>query len=119
MEPAIPRTIHLVTEDIELVARFGARVVSELTVRTVGLRDAGAPAPDGHSPLILIDVRAGIKPTAILRLRDAHPRSIVVAIVAAGMDPSALYAIGVAAVVWPDVAAIAACCKTLLATAAS
>ena len=110
------QTIHLVTEDIELVARFGARVPPAIGVRTIGLRDAGAPAPGEPAPLIVLDMRSDIKPLSVDRLRKRHPRSLVVAIVAPWMDPSNLYAIGVAAVVPPEVASIAACCRTLLAS---
>ncbi len=108
------QTIHLVTEDIELVARFGARIAADIGVRPVALRDAGAPAPGERPPLVLLDMRGNITARSIDRIRKRHPRSLVVAIVAPGADPSELYAAGVAAVVPPEAASIAACCGTLL-----
>src|SRR6185503_7661645 len=79
------------------------------------LRDAGAPAPGELAPLVLLDMRRGIKPVQIERLRKRHPRSLVVAIVSPGVDPTELYALGVAAVLPPEAASAAACCGTLLA----
>ncbi|HEX5060293.1 MAG TPA: DUF4388 domain-containing protein [Kofleriaceae bacterium] len=108
-----PLTVQLVTEDIELVARVGAHLAPGISVRTVELRDAGAPAPGEPPPLVLVDARRNVKPAAIDRVRKRHPRSLVVAIIAPATDPRELYAIGVAAVVPADGAAIAACCVTL------
>lgn len=108
------RMIHLVTEDIELVARFGARLGGGVRVRTVALHDAGETAPGELAPLVLVDMRAGVRPPSVDRLRKRHPRSLVVAIATPAVDPSELYALGVGAVVPPDAASIAACCGTLL-----
>lgn len=111
----IAQTVQLVTEDIELVARIGAQIAPGVAVRTVALRDAGAPAPGEAPPIVLVDARSTVKPQAIDRVRRRHPRSLVVAIVKPATDPRELYAVGVAAVVPADAIAIAACCATLLA----
>jgi len=111
--PANAQTVQLVTEDMELVAIAGSVLAPDIAVRMVALRDAGMPAPGEAPPLVLVDARDRVKPAAIARLHNRHPRSLFIAVIARNADPRELYAAGVAAVVPPDGPAIAACCTTL------
>jgi hypothetical protein len=106
--------IHLVTEDISLVAIVGAHLAHVAFVRLVSLRDAGVAMAGDHPPLVLVDVRARNNAAAVRRARLQHPHSTFIAIVAPTSGPRDLYVAGAAAVVPADGAAIAACCSSFV-----
>lgn len=110
--------IHLVTDDIELVAIVGAHLASCGNVRIVALGDAGATLPGQPPPIVLVDVRQ-LNPAAIRRARVRCPDAVYVAIVTSRTGARELDVEGAVAVVAAEGPAIAACCAGLIKTDAS
>jgi len=82
-------------------------------VSVVDARDAGAPTPGESQPLVVVDLRPGEHtPGGIRRIRELHPRALVVGLVG-GPDTMAL-AIGEGAVAVAEVSYLPACCANLL-----
>jgi hypothetical protein len=82
-------------------------------VRVVDARDAGAPTPGECQPLVVVDLRPGEHtPGGIRRIRELHPRALVVGLVG-GPDTMAS-AIGEGAVAVAEVSYLPACCANLL-----
>jgi hypothetical protein len=89
-----------------------------LASRAVPLRDAGIPAPGEPPPLVVVDCRtSAIAIAALRRLRERHPRSLFVALVAPGAEAAPLYATGAVAVLPGDANTIASCCANLAGAA--
>jgi hypothetical protein len=110
--------IQLVTDDIELVAIVGAHLASYGTVRVVALGDAGATQAAAAAPIVLVDVRQ-LNPAVIRRARVRSPHALYVAIISPRTGPREPDVEGAIAVVAAEGAAIAACCASLIKSAAS
>jgi hypothetical protein len=88
--------------------------LSELAqVSVVEPRDAGAPGPGEPPPLVVVDLRSGEAPLpGIRRIRELHPRALVVGLVA---SPEAMArAFGEGAVAVAESSYLPACCANLL-----
>jgi hypothetical protein len=82
-------------------------------VSVVDARDAGAPAPGEAAPLVVVDLRKSPASThGIRRIRELHPRALVIGLVA---SPDAMArAFGEGAVAVAETSYLPACCANLL-----
>jgi Domain of unknown function (DUF4388) len=111
--PRASACIQIVSSDTELTEHVGTALAGLATVTTVDLRDAGIPAPGEAQPVVVVDRRRdGVAPNALSRIRELHPRSPVIALVASPNDVTRAFEEGAVAVT--ELAQLPACCTNLV-----
>jgi len=105
--------VQILSKRPEVLAAVQEALGGVARVRAVDARDAGAPAPGETQPLVVVDLRPGeCAPAAIRRIRELHPRALVVALVA---KPEAMAsAIGEGAAAVAEASYLPVCCANLL-----
>ena len=105
--------VQILSKRPEVLASLQEALGALARVRAVDARDAGAPAPGETQPLVVVDLRPGeSSPAVIRRIRELHPRALVVALVA---KPEAMaLAIGEGAAAVAEAGYLPACCANLL-----
>ncbi len=116
--PVAPRgkagaRIQLLSKQPDLLPLLRDALTGVAQVSVVDARDAGAPSPGENLPLVVVDLRTGNSPGAsIRRIRELHPRALVVGLVASPDSMASAFGEGAVAVAEP--AYLAACCANLL-----
>jgi hypothetical protein len=105
--------VQILSKRPELLAALREALGGVARVRGVDARDAGAPAPGEQQPLVVVDLRPGESSAGgIRRIRELHPRALVVALVAAPDAMAAAIGEGAAAVA--ELSYLPTCCANLL-----
>jgi hypothetical protein len=108
-----PAHIQVVSPDPGLAEHVDTALAGLATVTSVDLRDAGIPLPGEPQPIVVVDRRrSGAAPNALSRIRELHPHSPVIALVASQSDATAAFEDGAVAVT--ELAALPACCTNLV-----
>ena len=107
--------VQLVSKDAAVQSALTTGLAEIARVDLVELRDAGAPAPGEGTPLVVVDRRGdGPEKAALRRIRDLHPRSVMIAIVGGPSEIAEAFAEGAIAVAEPTY--LTACCANVLRT---
>jgi hypothetical protein len=105
--------VQILSKRPEVLASLQEALGGVARVRAVDARGAGAPAPGETQPLVIVDLRPGESaPGAIRRIRELHPRALVVALVAKPEMMASAIGEGAAAVA--ETSYLPACCANLL-----
>ncbi len=105
--------VQILSKQPELLTSLKEALGSVARVTMVEARDAGAPAPGDGQPLVVVDLRPGAAaPSAIRRIRELHPRALVVGLVGSSDAIAAAFGEGAAAVA--ETTYLQACCANLL-----
>jgi hypothetical protein len=105
--------VQVVSSDRELTELMTTALAGVATVTNVDLRDAGIPAPGESMPIVLVDRRpSGGVSGALGRVRELHPRSALIALVASSDDMQRAFEEG--AVAATELSALPACCANLV-----
>jgi hypothetical protein len=105
--------VQILSQQQDVLESLQEALGASARVRVVEARDAGAPAPGEPQPLVVVDLRPGEhSPGGIRRIRELHPRALVVGLVG-GPDSMAL-AIDAGAVAVAEASYLPACCANLL-----
>ncbi len=117
-EDGVEATIRLqaVGADDETLSGLRARIPESVArVTGIDLLDAGLTLPGEGSPVVLVDLRAGTGVGDVETLRRARPRAAVIVLTDSPEQIAAAYGAGALAALPPDLDAVAACVKTLVA----
>jgi hypothetical protein len=105
--------VQILSKRSDLLEPLKAALNGVARVSVVDARDAGAPAPGDAQPLVVVDLRQGASTTSgIRRIRELHPRALVVGLVASPEAIGPAFAEGAAAVA--ETTYLSACCANLL-----
>jgi hypothetical protein len=113
-----PRTkglsrVQYVSKRHQQLPELRTRLEGIADVEAVDVRDAGAPTPFEQQPVVVVDLRPGEHPNAVLkRIRELHPRAPIVGLVASPDEAAAAFADGAVAVA--EASYLGACCSNLL-----
>jgi len=106
-------SVQILSKQLDVLESLSETLGGLARVRVVEARDAGAPAPGETQPLVVVDLRPGeVPPGVIRRIRELHPRALVVGLV--GGPGHMAVAIGEGAVAVAETSYLPACCANLL-----
>ncbi len=109
--------LQAVGADDETLSGLRARIPEEVArVTRIDLLDAGLKLPGESSPVVLLDLRSATGLEDVAALRRTRPRAAVIALVDSPEMIAAAYGAGALAALPPDLDAVAACVRTLVAS---
>jgi hypothetical protein len=105
--------VQLLSKQSDVLAPLREALSELAQVSVVEPRDAGAPGPGEPPPLVVVDLRSGEAPLpGIRRIRELHPRALVVGLVASPEGMARAFGDGAVAVA--ESTYLPACCANLL-----